>query len=85
MRKEKQQFLVGLWALLLYACGAGIPASYEESEALPKIYPDYVDVTIPANIAPLTFELDDAEADGMAARYKAGNVEVVCRDKMKPR
>lgn len=84
MRKEKQRLLVGLWALLLYACGAGIPANYEESEALPKIYPDYVDVTIPANMAPLTFELDDAEADGMAARYKAGDVEVVCRGKMKP-
>ena len=30
------------------------------------------------------FELDDDDADGMIARYKAGNVEVVCEDKMQP-
>jgi len=83
MRREKRNLIVTLGAVVLFACNARVPDSYDESEALPKIYPDYVDVTIPANIAPLTFELDD-EADGMTARYKAGNVEVVCRDKMTP-
>lgn len=43
-----------------------------------------MDVTIPVNIAPLTFELDDDDADGMIARYQAGKVEVVCEDKMQP-
>ena len=50
---------------------------------MPKIYPDVIDVTIPQNIAPLTFELDE-EADGMIARYQRDGVEVVCKDKMQP-
>ena len=70
-------------AALLTSCGTKLPTDYDEKNALPKIYPDYVGVTIPVNIAPLTFELD-GEADGMAARYKAGDVEIVCADKMQP-
>ena len=68
---------------LLTACGVSIPESYTESQELPKVYPDVIDVTIPVNIAPLTFELD-AEADGMIARYQRDGVEVVCEDKMQP-
>ncbi len=56
--------------LFIVACGASVPESYSESKELPKIYPDVIDVTIPQNIAPLTFELDDEEADGMIARYQ---------------
>ena len=68
---------------LLAACGVSVPESYIESQELPKVYPDVVDVTIPQNIAPLTFQLD-AEADGMIARYQRDGVEVVCEDKMQP-
>ena len=69
--------------VLLTACGAGIPEIYTESQELPKVYPDVIDVTIPQNIAPLTFQLD-GEADGMIARYQRDGVEVVCEDKMQP-
>ena len=65
------------------ACGPKIPATYADSDALPRIYPDYREVTIPVNIAPLTFELDE-EADEMVARYKVGDQEIVCADKMQP-
>ena len=74
-------YLFGI--LLLSSCGPSVPETYTESEELPKIYPDVIDVTIPQNIAPLTFMLDE-EADGMIARYQAGDVEVVCEDKMQP-
>ncbi len=77
-------FPLSLFAFLFFACSPSVPETYSESGELPKIYPDYVDVTIPVNIAPLTFELDDDEADGMIARYQAGDVEVVCEDKMQP-
>jgi hypothetical protein len=73
-----------LFTFLVFSCGPSVPEVFTESDELPRIYPDYVDVTIPVNIAPLAFELDDDEADGMIARYKAGNVEVVCEDKMQP-
>ena len=69
--------------VLLGACTAKLPSKYDEKDELPKIYPDYVDVTIPVNIAPLTFELDE-EADGMIARYMAGDCEIICADKMQP-
>lgn len=83
---KKHTILAVLIVTLLAACGPQIPASFTEADMTPKIYPDYVDVTIPVNIAPLTFELDE-EADEMVARYSApdGNgQEIVCADKMQP-
>ena len=75
--------LLVLLVVLLSACDTKLPSEYDEKDELPRIYPDYVDVTIPVNIAPLTFELDE-EADGMIARYKAGDIEIICADKMQP-
>ena len=80
---RRKYFLPFFSFLLLSSCGISVPETYTESEELPKIYPDVIDVTIPQNIAPLTFMLDE-EADGMIARYQAGGVEVVCEDKMQP-
>ena len=67
----------------LAACTAKVPSTSVESDALPCIYPDYIDVTIPVNIAPLTFQLDE-EADEMVARYAFGDDEIVCSGKMQP-
>ena len=64
-------------ALLLTACGQQIPQSFSESDELPAIYPDYVDVTVPINIAPLTFEMD-AGSDGVVARMTVGEEEIIC-------
>ena len=61
----------------LVACGSQIPSTYNESAELPRIYPDYTNVTVPINIAPLTFEADST-SDGIAARLTAGDEEVVC-------
>ena len=70
--------------LLLVACGrVKVPTEYIQSDQLPSIYPDYIDVTVPVNIAPLTFMLDIPDAD-MIARYRVGDEEVVCKDKMQP-
>ena len=66
-----------LFPLLLLSCGNQIPREYAESDELPAIYPDYTNVTVPVNIAPLTFELDE-KADGIVARLTAGDEEVVC-------
>lgn len=68
---------------VLTACGAKLPTEYNEKDEWPKIYPDYVGVTIPINIAPLTFEIDE-ESDEMIARYQAGEFEIICADKMQP-
>ena len=83
MKTTKILLLIGCCCLMAVACGPKIPAAYTDSDALPRIYPDYREVTIPVNIAPLTFELDE-EADEMVARYKVGDQEIVCADKMQP-
>ena len=64
-------------ALLMTACGQQIPQSFSESDELPAIYPDYVNVTVPINIAPLTFEMD-AGSDGVVARMTVGEEEIIC-------
>ena len=79
----KRLVLFAATALLLAACGHQIPQEYTESDELPHIYPDYTDVTIPVNMAPLTFELDD-KADGVIARLSVGDEELVCSGKVQP-
>ena len=70
--------------LLLTACGARIPDQYTASNAQPEIYPDYTDVTIPVNVAPLTFQMD-MPADEMVASYSVGNHQLICGgDKVQP-
>ena len=81
MKKHIFHIVCGCWLAL--ACSPSVPDKSTDSDRLPKIYPDYVGVTVPVNIAPLTFQLDE-EADEMIARYKAGDEEVVCADKMQP-
>ena len=72
-----KQLLVIIATVVFVACGNKIPDTYRESGDLPYIYPDYVNVTVPVNIAPLTFEAG-AKADGIVARLTAGEEEVVC-------
>ena len=62
---------------LLTACGHQLPTNYNESDSFPEIYPDYTDVTIPVNIAPLTFEMDIPPED-MAVRFSVDNEEIIC-------
>ena len=64
-------------ALAFIACGNQIPDTYVESEESPVIYTDYIDVTVPINIAPLTFE-PDGKSDGIVARLTAGDEEIIC-------
>ena len=73
-----------VFCLAVVGCGGpSVPEVFTDSKALPKIYPDYIDVTIPVNMAPLTFELDEA-ADNMIARFAVGDEEIVCEGKAQP-
>ncbi len=73
----KRLLLFTALATMLAACGDKIPQNYWDSDKLPDIYPDYTDVTVPVNIAPLTFQVD-GKADDMVARLTAGEEEIVC-------
>ncbi|MBO7067187.1 MAG: PD40 domain-containing protein [Bacteroidaceae bacterium] len=60
--------------VLLTACSThpSLPQDYRQEGTLPDIYPDYTDVTVPINIAPLNFMVE--EADKVVARIQAGDV-----------
>lgn len=58
-------------AILLLASCAGhpdVPFSSKETKSLPEIYPDYCNVTVPYNIAPLNFMLPAEEYVECVAR-----------------
>ncbi|MBP5799539.1 MAG: PD40 domain-containing protein [Prevotella sp.] len=74
---------IGCCMALMGCSGPSVPEVFTDSKAFPKIYPDYTDVTIPINMAPLTFELDEV-ADEMIARYAVGDEEIVCAGKAQP-
>jgi hypothetical protein len=45
--------------LCLQNCGKIVPGEYTETSRLPNIDPDYTDITIPPNIAPLNFKINE--------------------------
>ena len=70
--------------LLICACNQQLPSDFTKSDKMPHVYPDYVEVTVPVNIAPLTFEMYDPSEE-MAVRYSFGDEEIICRgDKAQP-
>ena len=63
--------------LVVASCGSPtVPTTSVPSGKQPAIYPDYVDVTIPCNIAPLTFEIKD-KGDEYVTRLTAANEEML--------
>ena len=63
--------------MLLAAC-APVPQNPEKLDSAPEIYPDYIGVTIPADIAPLNFEV--AGADYLYATVSGGRSGSVLAD-----
>ena len=63
------QFLVAV-TLLFSSCAyhPDVPASSKEANCLPTIFPDYCNVTVPCNIAPLNFMLPAGEYSECVAR-----------------
>ncbi len=73
---------VALFLIFLISGCVPSPKNVVDNDSLPPIYPDYADVTIPENIAPLNFLLRDscnavyvtAETDGFEiTSHKKGN------------
>ena len=57
-------WLMGVGCWLMASC-ASTPEHVSKANQLPDIYPDYIGVTIPADIAPLNFNLADEDIDCM--------------------
>ena len=62
MRRIFLWFCISMF--LLMSCHS-VPEHPTMVEKLPEIYPDYIGVTIPADIAPLNFNMVDETIDGM--------------------
>lgn len=70
--------LLLILSLFLASCSkVEVPAQYSETAKLPAVYPDYTNVTVPVNIAPLTMELT-TPAEDMVTRYSFGDQEILC-------
>ena len=69
----KYPFLFFL-SILLVSCGVSRPdepKEFNDVPFLPTLYPDYVDVTVPCNIAPMNFMVTDSAVDACIARIES--------------
>lgn len=65
--KYLQEGLTALCLLcLLAACTPDLPQNATDTGTSPRIFPDYADVTIPYNIAPLRFEMAEPVEEAIA-------------------
>lgn len=68
--KRLTSIICHLTVLAALLCCSGSPTDVHTADALPDIYPDYADVTIPADIAPLNFNMCDDDIDRMDVTVK---------------
>ena len=66
---KQKHALLSVFVLIIMALTACTPTPENamKCDAMPPIYPDYTDITIPCNIAPLNFLLRD-EVDAVEVR-----------------
>ena len=64
--------------LLLAACTPKAPSQFSTFDAAPNIFPDYTDVAVPRNIAPVNFMIEES-ADAYITVLKAGNSQTVLK------
>lgn len=76
--KTRYMISICLSVLLLTAC-SDRPENIQKVNTMPRIYPDYIGVTIPAEIAPLNFNAADNKAEAMDVTVrgsKGGEIHV---------
>ena len=80
MKHTISYFLLAIFASVWTACShsASEPQSANSINQLPDIFPDYVDVTIPSEIAPLRFKLRHAPEEAIVS-ISCGEEKIVCK------
>lgn len=63
MKSFIEKYLLLILCISFCSCVPSVPAEYVSAEGPVVIYPDYTDVTIPYNIAPLTFRVCEEGAN----------------------
>ena len=64
------KYLLIFACVMLAACSGGRPPEMAPSSELPDIFPDYTDVTIPAQIAPMNFDVNYPDAEQVYVKVK---------------
>lgn len=71
----KNIYIILLSVVFLFSCGhPSVPQGAKEQGKLPTIYPDYTEVTIPANLCPPNFMME-TPCDEVVAQFSVGNIE----------
>ena len=76
--RQLQSILLG--TLLLAGCTATIPEQFVQADGQPTIYPEYSDISIPYNIAPLNIAYE-MEGEVFVSELKAGDETLVIKGK----
>ena len=85
--RRTSRFLAALLALtaVVSLCGCSkpprIPERYSRRESAPSIFPDYASVTIPPNIAPLNFEIEEDGDDFVTEISGSGDQKMIAAGK----
>lgn len=74
--------LAALLAIILPMCSPSVPKDAASAGRAPKISPDYADIEIPANIAPLNFCIDEKGSDFITRFYTDAGAEMVVGGKV---
>ncbi len=72
--------LLGSAIALLTGCSTNVPQQYTTTDKTPGIHPNYADITIPYNIAPLNFAYT-MEGKAFITELKSGNQSLVMKGK----
>lgn len=77
MKAINRLFLL-FFFLVFAGCGPDVPEKYKELPKAPGIYPDYREVTVPINIAPLHFRVQES-GDAFITRFHWSTGEKIYR------
>lgn len=74
--KRKYLLSTAVTLILLTACTTKVPTEYANVEKTPAIYPNYIGVTIPCNIAPLNFMYTAKDVTNAVTVFTCGEESV---------
>ena len=72
--------LLGSAIALLAGCSTNVPQQYTTTNEMPGIHPNYLDITIPYNIAPLNFAYT-MKGDAFITELKSGSQSLIMKGK----
>ena len=70
-----RKLVIAILAIMIAACSPKAPSTYGTTDSVPTIFPDYTNVTIPGNIAPMNFLIEE-KADAFFTIIKSATAEV---------